>query len=78
MECELAREQRDALEQQLKKLQEELERIPGAQDAKLHGSTNELEGLPLSTLFSIQKQLHANLERVDKVSLMRREVKDIL
>uniref|UniRef100_A0A6I8QRQ3 Unkempt family zinc finger n=1 Tax=Xenopus tropicalis TaxID=8364 RepID=A0A6I8QRQ3_XENTR len=67
MECELAREQRDALELQLKKLQEELERVPGGQDSKMYGSMSELEGLPLATLFTIQKQLHANLERVDKV-----------
>eukprot|EP00079_Xenopus_tropicalis_P039484 XP_017953255.1 PREDICTED: RING finger protein unkempt homolog isoform X2 [Xenopus tropicalis] len=66
MECELAREQRDALELQLKKLQEELERVPGGQDSKMYGSMSELEGLPLATLFTIQKQLHANLERVDK------------
>ncbi|XP_071968000.1 RING finger protein unkempt homolog isoform X1 [Engystomops pustulosus] len=75
MECELAREQRDALEQQLKKLQEELERIPGVSDSKLHSSMNELEGLPLSTLFSIQKQLHASLERVDKVVFQLQSMK---
>ncbi|XP_053309373.1 RING finger protein unkempt homolog isoform X3 [Spea bombifrons] len=69
IECELAREQRDALEMQLKKLQEELERIPGTQDSKLHSSLTELEGLPLNTLYSIQKQLHTSLERVDKVRL---------
>ncbi|XP_063315189.1 RING finger protein unkempt homolog isoform X1 [Pelobates fuscus] len=76
IECELAREQRDALELQLKKLQEELEqRITGAQDSKLHGSMSELEGLPLSTLYSIQKQLHASLERVDKAVFQVQSVK---
>ncbi|OCT60693.1 RING finger protein unkempt homolog isoform X1 [Xenopus laevis] len=66
IECELAREQRDALELQLMKLQEELERVPVGQDSKMYGSMSELEGLPLATLYSIQKQLHTNLERVDK------------
>ncbi|XP_068120459.1 RING finger protein unkempt homolog isoform X3 [Hyperolius riggenbachi] len=66
VECELAREQRDALEQQVKKLQEELERIPATQDSKFLNSLSELENLPLSTLYSIQKQLHASLERVEK------------
>ncbi|XP_075435889.1 RING finger protein unkempt homolog isoform X3 [Ascaphus truei] len=65
-ECELAREQRDALELQLKQLQEELEQVPGEQDSKLQCSLAELEGLPLSALYGIQKQLHAGLERVDK------------
>lgn len=75
MECELAREQRDALEQQVKKLQEELERIPGTQDSKLLSSVSELETLPLATLYSIQKQLHASLERVEKAIYQLQSVK---
>ncbi|KAM5136060.1 RING finger protein unkempt homolog isoform 2-T2 [Mantella aurantiaca] len=75
MECELAREQRDALEQQVKKLQEELERIPGSLDSKLLGSISELENLPLSTLYSLQKQLHASLERVEKAIYQLQSVK---
>ncbi|XP_018417057.1 PREDICTED: RING finger protein unkempt homolog isoform X2 [Nanorana parkeri] len=75
MECELAREQRDALEQQLKKLQEELERIPGTQDSKLLDSISDLESLSLATLYSIQRQLHANLERVEKAVYQLQSVK---
>ncbi|KAM8946074.1 RING finger protein unkempt homolog isoform 3-T3 [Pelodytes ibericus] len=76
IECELAREQRDALEMQLKKVQEDLEdRIPGAQDSKLHSSVSELDGLPLNTLYGIQKQLHASLERVDKAVYQLQSVK---
>ncbi|KAG8440032.1 hypothetical protein GDO86_002484 [Hymenochirus boettgeri] len=66
LECELAREQRDSLEMQLKKIQEDLERFPGGQDTKLHSSVSDLDSLPLATLYSIQKQLHTSLERVDK------------
>ncbi|KAM9296344.1 RING finger protein unkempt homolog [Gastrophryne carolinensis] len=75
MECELAREQRDALEQQLQKLQEELERIPGSQDSKLLCPTSELENLPLTTLYNIQKQLHASLERVEKAVYQLQSIK---
>ncbi|XP_040186456.1 RING finger protein unkempt homolog isoform X3 [Rana temporaria] len=75
MECELAREQRDALEQQVKKLQEELDRIPGTLDSKLLSSVSELETLPLATLYSIQKQLHASLERVEKAVYQLQSVK---
>lgn len=65
-ECELAREQRDALELRVKKLQEELERLHTGPEALPAGP--ELEALSLSTLYSLQKQLRVHLEQVDKVS----------
>lgn len=68
MECELAREQREALELQVKKLQEELERIHTGQDPQFLRSFSDLEALSLSSLYTLQKQLRANLEKVDKVS----------
>lgn len=68
MECELAREQREALELQVKKLQEELERIHAGQDPQFLRSFSDLETLSLSSLYTLQKQLRANLEKVDKVS----------
>lgn len=68
MECELAREQREALELQVKKLQEELERIHTGQDPQFLRSFSDLETLSLSSLYTLQKQLRANLEKVDKVS----------
>lgn len=64
-ECELAREQRDALEVQVKRLQEELERLHAADPAL--PAFSDLEALSLATLYSLQKQLRAHLERVDKV-----------
>ncbi|OXB81123.1 UNVERIFIED_CONTAM: hypothetical protein H355_005053 [Colinus virginianus] len=67
MECELAREQREALELQVKKLQEELERIHTGQDPQFLRSFSDLEALSLSSLYTLQKQLRANLEKVDKV-----------
>ncbi|XP_030064107.1 RING finger protein unkempt homolog isoform X2 [Microcaecilia unicolor] len=75
MECDLAREQRDALELQVKKLQEELERIHGGQDPQLVRSFSDLEELPLSTLYTIQTQLRANLERIEKVVFQMQSVK---
>lgn len=67
-ECELAREQRDALEVQVKKLQEELERQHSGPDPQALPAFSDLEALSLSTLYSLQKQLRARLEQVDKVS----------
>lgn len=67
-ECELAREQRDALEVQVKKLQEELERLHSGPDPQALPAFSDLEALSLSTLYSLQKQLRARLEQVDKVS----------
>lgn len=67
-ECELAREQRDALEGQVKKLQEELERLHSGPDPQALPTFSDLEALSLSTLYSLQKQLRAHLEQVDKVS----------
>lgn len=67
-ECELAREQRDALEVQVKKLQEELERLHSGPDPQALPAFPGLEALSLSTLHSLQKQLRALLEQVDKVS----------
>ncbi|XP_074927893.1 RING finger protein unkempt homolog isoform X4 [Chelonoidis abingdonii] len=75
MECELAREQREALELQVKKLQEELERIHAGQDTQLLRSFSDLETLSLSTLYTLQKQLRANLERVDKAVFQMQSVK---
>ncbi|XP_069056277.1 RING finger protein unkempt homolog isoform X2 [Pleurodeles waltl] len=75
VECELARDQRDALEQQVQKLQEELERIPAGQDSTLQHSFINVEGLPLSALYTIQKQLRTNLERVDKAVFQMQSVK---
>lgn len=72
LECELAREQRETLELQVKKLQEEIERIHTGQDPQFLRSFSDLENISLSTLYNLQKQLRANLERVDKVSLKRR------
>lgn len=67
-ECELAREQRDALEVRVKKLQEELERLHSGPDPQALPTFSDLEALSLSTLYSLQKQLRAHLEQVDKVS----------
>ena len=67
-ECELALEQRDALEVQVKKLQEELERLHSGPDPQALPTFPGLEALSLSTLHSLQKQLRALLEQVDKVS----------
>lgn len=67
-ECELAREQRDALEVQVKKLQDELERLHSGPDPQALPAFSDLEALSLSTLYSLQKQLRAHLEQVDKVS----------
>lgn len=67
-ECELAREQRDALEVQVKKLQEELERLHAGPEPQALPAFSDLETLSLSTLYSLQKQLRAHLEQVDKVS----------
>ncbi|XP_073168199.1 RING finger protein unkempt homolog isoform X5 [Lepidochelys kempii] len=75
MECELVREQREALELQVKKLQEELERIHAGQDPQLLRSFSDLETLSLSTLYTLQKQLRANLERVDKAVFQMQSVK---
>ncbi|XP_078242141.1 RING finger protein unkempt homolog isoform X5 [Pogona vitticeps] len=75
LECELAREQREALELQVKKLQEEMERIHTGQDPQFLHSLSELENLSLSTLYSLQKQLRANLERVDKAVFQMQSVK---
>lgn len=67
-ECELAREQRDALEVQVKKLQEELGRLHVGTEPQSLPPFSDLEALSLSTLYSLQKQLRAHLEQVDKVS----------
>lgn len=67
MECELAREQKETLDLQVKKLQEEMERIHTAQDPQFLRTLSDLESLSLSTLYTLQKQLRANIERVDKV-----------
>ncbi|XP_078510672.1 RING finger protein unkempt homolog isoform X2 [Lissotriton helveticus] len=75
VECELARDQRDALEQQVEKLQEELERIHAGPDSTLHRSFTDVDGLPLSALYTIQKQLRTNLERVDKAVFQMQSVK---
>nr|XP_033816531.1 RING finger protein unkempt homolog isoform X2 [Geotrypetes seraphini] len=75
IECDLAREQRDALELQVNKLQEELERIHGGQDPQLVRPFSDLEELPLSTLYNLQKQLRANLERIEKVVFQMQSVK---
>lgn len=69
-ECELAREQRDALEVQVKKLQEELERLHSGPDPQALPAFPGLEALSLSTLHSLQKRLRAHLEQVDKVSTL--------
>ncbi|XP_064007085.1 RING finger protein unkempt homolog isoform X7 [Pogoniulus pusillus] len=75
MECELAREQREALELQVKKLQEELERIHTGQDPQFPRSFSDLETLSLSSLYTLQKQLRANLEKVDKAVFQMQSVK---
>ncbi|XP_077183918.1 RING finger protein unkempt homolog isoform X5 [Paroedura picta] len=75
MECELAREQREALELQVKKLQEEMERIHTGQDPQFLRAISDLETLSLSTLYTLQKQLRANLERVDKAVFQMQSVK---
>ncbi|RMB92246.1 hypothetical protein DUI87_31357 [Hirundo rustica rustica] len=75
MECELAREQREALELQVKKLQEELERIHTGQDPQFLRSFSDLETLSLSSLYALQKQLRANLEKVDKAVFQMQSVK---
>lgn len=53
----------------MKKLQEELERLHSAPDPQALPTFPDLEALSLSTLYSLQKQLRAHLEQVDKVSL---------
>ncbi|XP_070596005.1 RING finger protein unkempt homolog isoform X3 [Erythrolamprus reginae] len=75
LECELAREQRETLELQVKKLQEEMERIHTGQDPQFLRSFSDLENLSLSTLYNLQKQLRANLERVDKAVFQMQSVK---
>ncbi|XP_042306090.1 RING finger protein unkempt homolog isoform X2 [Sceloporus undulatus] len=75
IECELAREQREALELQVKKLQEEIERIHTGQDPQFLRALSDLETLSLSTLYNLQKQLRANLERVDKAVFQMQSVK---
>ncbi|XP_028572762.2 RING finger protein unkempt homolog isoform X3 [Podarcis muralis] len=75
IECELAREQREALELQVKKLQEEVERIHTGQDPQFLRSLSDVETLSLSTLYNLQKQLRANLERVDKAVFQMQSVK---
>ncbi|XP_034960395.1 RING finger protein unkempt homolog isoform X2 [Zootoca vivipara] len=75
IECELAREQREALELQVKKLQEEVERIHTGQDPQFLRSLSDVESLSLSTLYNLQKQLRANLERVDKAVFQMQSVK---
>lgn len=75
IECELAREQRETLELQVKKLQEEMERIHTGQDPQFLCSLSDLETLSLSTLYTFQKQLRANLERVDKAVFQMQSVK---
>ncbi|XP_032094838.1 RING finger protein unkempt homolog isoform X3 [Thamnophis elegans] len=75
VECELAREQRETLELQVKKLQEEIERIHTGQDPQFLRSFSDLENLSLSTLYNLQKQLRANLERVDKAVFQMQSVK---
>ncbi|KAM9045689.1 RING finger protein unkempt homolog isoform 5-T5 [Megaptera novaeangliae] len=74
-ECELAREQRDALEVQVKKLQEELERLHSGPDPQALPTFPDLEALSLSTLYSLQKQLRAHLEQVDKAVFHMQSVK---
>ncbi|KAF6098054.1 unk zinc finger [Phyllostomus discolor] len=74
-ECELAREQRDALEVQVKKLQEELERLHSGPDPQALPAFSDLEALSLSTLYSLQKQLRARLEQVDKAVFHMQSVK---
>ncbi|XP_032995234.1 RING finger protein unkempt homolog isoform X2 [Lacerta agilis] len=75
IECEVAREQREALELQVKKLQEEVERIHTGQDPQFLRSLSDVETLSLSTLYNLQKQLRANLERVDKAVFQMQSVK---
>ncbi|XP_062976385.1 RING finger protein unkempt homolog isoform X2 [Elgaria multicarinata webbii] len=75
IECERAREKREALELQVKKLQEEIERIHTGQDPQFLRSLSDLETLSLSTLYNLQKQLRANLERVDKAVFQMQSVK---
>lgn len=72
-ECELAREQRDALEVQVQKLREERERLHAGPDPQALPAFSALEALSLSALYSLQKQLRARLEQVDKVSQEVRE-----
>ncbi|XP_051036712.1 RING finger protein unkempt homolog isoform X1 [Phodopus roborovskii] len=72
-ECELAREQRDALELRVKKLQEELERLHTGPEAL--PAAPDLEALSLSTLYSLQKQLRVHLEQVDKAVFHMQSVK---
>lgn len=74
-ECELAREQRDELEVQVKKLQEELERLHSGPDPQALPAFSDLEALSLSTLYSLQKQLRAHLEQVDKAVFHMQSVK---
>ncbi|XP_036268411.1 RING finger protein unkempt homolog isoform X1 [Pipistrellus kuhlii] len=74
-ECELAREQRDALEVQVQKLREELERLHSGPDPQALPAFSDLEALSLSTLYSLQKQLRARLEQVDKAVFHMQSVK---
>lgn len=74
-ECELAREQRDALELRVKKLQEELERLHTGPEAQALPAAPDLEALSLSTLYSLQKQLRVHLEQVDKAVFHMQSVK---
>ncbi|KAM3844904.1 RING finger protein unkempt homolog isoform 2-T2 [Vipera latastei] len=75
LECELAREQRENLELQVKKLQEEIEQIHTGQDPQFLRSFSDLDNLSLSILYNLQKQLRANLERVDKAVFQMQSVK---
>ncbi|XP_028912677.1 RING finger protein unkempt homolog isoform X3 [Ornithorhynchus anatinus] len=73
VECEVARGQRDALEQQVRKLQGDLERLHSGRDPPDPAdppapprSFSDLEALPLATLYGLQQQLRSNLDKVDK------------
>ncbi|CAK6438530.1 unnamed protein product [Pipistrellus nathusii] len=74
-ECELAREQRDALEVQVQKLREERERLHAGPDPQALPAFSDLEALSLSALYSLQKQLRARLEQVDKAVFHMQSVK---
>uniref|UniRef100_H3B228 Unk zinc finger n=1 Tax=Latimeria chalumnae TaxID=7897 RepID=H3B228_LATCH len=75
VECKLAREQRDTMELQIKKLQDELEKVHTGQVTQILQSYADLEVLPLSTLYTIQKRLRTDLEKVDKVVFQLQTVK---
>lgn len=75
MECKLARDQKDSMEQKVKKLQEELERIHTGLEPQLLSSYPDLEALSLTALYTIQKQLRTSLERVDKAVYQLQSVK---